>query len=449
MNSKFVAAMPAVARELLGAENKNLSSPTELRFGSKGSLSIHLANGTWFDHEADQGGGVVELVQCERGGTKRDAISWLETHGHLEPATRAASRKTVHHVYRDADGTALRRVCRQQEDGKPKRIWQQHLADGRWVNGDGDAPDVPYRLPELLAASESEPVLIVEGEKCADWLASWNVVATCNRGGATAPKVGRNYRGKWQPGISPHFAGRKIIILPDNDDTGRAHANDVARNLHGIAASVRLLELPGLPAKGDIIDWSEAGGAAEQFAALVAEVQAAPAWMPDEASPIDGGASDEIAGPRSFDEMMAEAATLTATDTDAIEALVAEANTVSEVKRDQVFRTIKAAAGIGLTTLRAQSRSDAPAELDQLDLARLTLDKIGRENIICVEAFVWTWLERGVWQAQDDRAIKQAVQGSIDAALVDVQASTVSGVTEVLKNKIFKRDYPQFRVWRA
>jgi putative DNA primase/helicase len=145
--------------------------------------------------------------------------------------------------------------------------------------------------------------------------------------------------------------------------------------------------------------------------------------------------------PRSFDQMMIDAEALTTDDTDAIETLVAEANTLSEVKRDQVFRAIKAATKIGLTTLRAQSRSEAPDELDHLDLARLTLDKIGRENIICAEAFVWTWQERGVWQAQDDRAIKQAVQGSIDAAFVDVQASTVSGVTEVLKNEIFKPNH--------
>ena len=34
--------------------------------------------------------------------------------------------------------------------------------------------------------------------------------------------------------------------------------------LQGIAASVRIVELPGLPAKGDVSDWMAAGGTREK-----------------------------------------------------------------------------------------------------------------------------------------------------------------------------------------
>jgi hypothetical protein len=39
------------------------------------------------------------------------------------------------------------------------------------------------------------------------------------------------------------------------------HACEVSRKirpLHGIAASTRVLDLPGLPAKGDVVDWARA-----------------------------------------------------------------------------------------------------------------------------------------------------------------------------------------------
>ena len=60
-----------------------------------------------------------------------------------------------------------------------------------------------------------------------------------------------------------------MVILPDNDQPGRDHAQKVARSLHGIAASVKIVELPDLPAKGDVSDWLDAGGTVEYLQVLV------------------------------------------------------------------------------------------------------------------------------------------------------------------------------------
>ena len=108
---------------------------------------------------------------------------------------------------------------------------------------------LPYRLPELLGDPDAV-VYITEGEKDADNLAEIGIVATCNHGGA----------GKWRNEISQWLKNRNVVILPDNDDAGRSHANDVAKKLTGIAASIRILELTGLPPKGDVSDWLDAGG---------------------------------------------------------------------------------------------------------------------------------------------------------------------------------------------
>ena len=58
-------------------------------------------------------------------------------------------------------------------------------------------------------------------------------------------------------------------MLPDNDDRGCEHADIVTASLRDIAASMCKLELPGLPEKGDVIDWAKAGGTVEKLHALI------------------------------------------------------------------------------------------------------------------------------------------------------------------------------------
>jgi hypothetical protein len=128
---------------------------------------------------------------------------------------------------------------------------------------------VPYALPELLAATS---VFICEGEKDCDNLAALGLVATTKVGGA----------GKWRDAYNTHFQGKVVAIIPDNDSPGRAHAQEVAQHLHGVAAVVRILELPGLPEKGDVSDWLKAGGTVEQ---LKERANAAADWEPQEQAP--------------------------------------------------------------------------------------------------------------------------------------------------------------------
>ena len=62
---------------------------------------------------------------------------------------------------------------------------------------------------------------------------------------------------------------------------GQDHGQAVAAALHGIAARVRVLELwkswPDMPLKGDVSDWIESGGTAEQLYALIEKL---PNWSP-------------------------------------------------------------------------------------------------------------------------------------------------------------------------
>jgi hypothetical protein len=65
-------------------------------------------------------------------------------------------------------------------------------------------------------------------------------------------------------------AGRRVVVLPDNDAPGKKHAEQVAASLQGLAVEVRVLELPNLPAKGDVSDWLANGGSRELLLELAA-----------------------------------------------------------------------------------------------------------------------------------------------------------------------------------
>ena len=106
-----------------------------------------------------------------------------------------------------------------------------------------------YRLPELIAADALAPVFLVEGEKDADRLTGLGLIATTSPGGAN----------KWRSEFAKFLAARRVVVLPDNDEAGRAHAETVARDLKGTARAVAILKLDGLPEKGDVSDWIDQG----------------------------------------------------------------------------------------------------------------------------------------------------------------------------------------------
>jgi len=258
--------MPDIVKLLLGPPNERLSRVGHLRYGTNGSLSVDLVNGQWFDHEAQIGGGALDLIVRERGGAKAEAWRWLEEQrlvsalsGNVIPIRPKGQNTSAFYDYADENGEVRYRVERTLE-----KEFRQHGPDGK--GGFHSAPGcmknverIPYRLPELLAADPDKFILIVEGEKHCDELAGLGFVATTNAGGAS----------KWGDGWGKrYFAGRSVIILPDNDEPGRTHGAKIAADLKGHAAAIVTLELPGLPPKGDVIDWLAAGGTASALVEL-------------------------------------------------------------------------------------------------------------------------------------------------------------------------------------
>ncbi len=199
------------------------------------------------------------LWHCHAGCSQEDVYEALHKLGLLkrkERQTNNHSRGVIEATYDyvDADGTLLFQVVRL----RPKSF-RQRRPDGRggWIWKLGRTKQVPYRLPELVSSKERY-VFIVEGEKAVEALRSLGLTATCSPGGAM----------KWREEYAAYFVDRDVVILPDNGQAGQRHGMSVAEWLQPVAASVRLLQLPDLPPKGDPFDWIEIGGTAEQLHAL-------------------------------------------------------------------------------------------------------------------------------------------------------------------------------------
>jgi len=176
----------------------------------------------------------------------------------------------------------------------------QSRPDGKsgWIKGRGGIKPILYNLPEITQADPAIPVHIVEGEGKVDRLMLLGRLATCNTGGQ-----GKN---KWKDSYSEILRGRHCLIFPDNDQPGREHGQRIAQSLHGKAASIKVVELPGLPHKGDVIDFLDAGGTVAQLDELAKK---APEWAGSGNESQAGAASSGTVDPS------AEAKPVGATDT--------------------------------------------------------------------------------------------------------------------------------------
>ena len=307
---QFAHHMRAVAEALLGEVNKGLSKPNELRYGRQGSLSVDLERGVFFDHEKNEGGGVLDLIARETGRGGREAIDWLRENGfdvgdgpppagpppggrkggaRLDPNGNWLPKRVPDHGrltatfdYRDDDGEVAYQVCRydwdvpreQNPKGHDKTFVQRRpdpAKPGGWTYSTKGLHPLPYRLPELIEdLADGYEIFIVEGEKKVDMLRAQGVPATCNHGGAK----------KWPDDLCEWFERARVIIMADNDKAGEEHRDLVGRKLAQVAQSVRVLELPGLPDHGGVDDWIEAGGTAERLYDLAASAR------PFEAAPF-------------------------------------------------------------------------------------------------------------------------------------------------------------------
>ncbi len=168
--------------------------------------------------------------------TANDAVKALE---------RRLGKRAAEWVYRNAASVPVGLICRwNTEEGKTIRPVSFH-ADGWRIEG-MPQPFPLYNLPRLL---ESELVIVTEGEKAADAAMTHGFTATTSPHGAKSASCA-----DWSP-----LAGKRVVILPDNDADGEVYAAAVVAMLLKVRPVVEWIEivrLPDLPAGGDIADWA-------------------------------------------------------------------------------------------------------------------------------------------------------------------------------------------------
>lgn len=191
--------------------------------------------------------------------------------------------------YKDENGVLLFQSVRQrlQDPAKfpneSKKRFRQRAPDGKgnWVWSLAGIRRVLYRLPELLASDPGATVWIAEGEKDVDRLQSLGLIAVCNPMGA----------GKWLDGFSDSLLSRDCVVIEDNDQPGRDHAEQVCQSLFGKSRNLHKLSFPNLPDKGDVSDWLDAGGTKDQLIQLAG---ALPEWVSSQPTQNNGSQSQSV-----------------------------------------------------------------------------------------------------------------------------------------------------------
>lgn len=175
--------MEELAVQAWGEPNHKLSTRDDLRFGRNGSKSVNRKERTWFDHEANEGGGYRDLYKLVHGsypGNGSDHSGFRVPAGML----REFGQPAAWWDYHDQHEAVVARVVRFEPPGADK-TFRQCRPDGDGWKWSTKGLEIPlYRLPALLKSPPGSTAYITEGEKHADLLHGWGLLATTSAGGA-------------------------------------------------------------------------------------------------------------------------------------------------------------------------------------------------------------------------------------------------------------------------
>lgn len=302
--------------------------PCPLHSGKDLNFSVKAETGEWYCHsQCGRGGSIYDLEIELTGAAFKEAAAEVrrivgrpEQHGNgngrganqappgtskLPPWSRRfledKIRQTMDHEglefvaayrYHHPDGRFAWAKIRfvDSSGNKTFRSWAISSRGGWVAPSKAGVPPLLYYLPEVINAEEID---LVNGEKAADAGAKLGRITTC------AP----NGEGHWEPDFTQYLADKAVNIFTDNDDKGRQHGRMVAAELFGKAKAVRIVELPGLPPKGDLYDWIEAGGTLEHLNEIIQRTPPLDSAPQQDSAPVDGRVCVENNAPSVFNNV--------------------------------------------------------------------------------------------------------------------------------------------------
>lgn len=280
---------------------------------TSGSFSVNLKTGVWSDFATgDAGGDAIDLLAYLKRMSKLDAAREL---GHLlgvtsgdvisPPLAPVLPAKTVAPVLNlSLSPAAFPSRTTPDKDGKPRFVVagdegprirddekRRHVycVDGtpvriKIMRKDGNAMNVyrvvdadgatgwQYRKPEGFAAvpyfSGTNP-FDADPERPLHWPEGEKDVETLTTLGLPAFTFGGCGDGL-PAGCEKYLVGRHVVILADNDEEGRKHADRKAALALPVATSVRVVHFADLPKKGDVSDYIASGATVDDLKARLA-----------------------------------------------------------------------------------------------------------------------------------------------------------------------------------
>lgn len=149
--------------------------------------------------------------------------------------------------------------------------WRQPDGKGGWI---WNRRGVKHSL--YIAGELSDGIAVVEGEKDADNLhrLGWDAVSGADGAGP----------GKWKPEYTEQLKGLSVCIFQDNDDVGKAYAQETAAALHNVCKRVFLFDLskvwPDIPLHADVSDLIEKFGDEKACEMIAQLATSTPEWEP-------------------------------------------------------------------------------------------------------------------------------------------------------------------------
>ena len=228
-----------IAIELLGEPTSKKSD--EWRWGRKGSLVLNLESASWYDHEADQGGGIIDLINYKGG----DVVKILEPYNvdqikipqPTKPKTmRLFNREQMINLFREAE-----LHVKYSDDFMVMRFPTDHFIKQKYAPFTRHGAEWSMKRPEgvlpiyVSYKDKDSHVIIVEGEKAMKGGESiYKGDVCCHHGGVS----------NWQNCDWSKLKDRKAYIFPDNDEAGKKFAHELKEHLNEICESVDVIKIP-------------------------------------------------------------------------------------------------------------------------------------------------------------------------------------------------------------
>jgi 5S rRNA maturation endonuclease (ribonuclease M5) len=213
------------------------------------SMSLKLERGLWFCHSCGVGGDIIDFEQkymievehktCDRHQALKNAAKTAGAPEILYKSATGNFKPEASYPYVDEQGKLLFMVYRFPPKNGKKNIRAAHLdSNNEWQFSVKGIRRVLYRLPEVLAAGT---VAICEGEKDVDRVAGLKLLDSEGRPIAATTCPFGCKRGNWKEEYSKLLSNKRVIIFPDADKPGQAHAQRVYESVSRYAAAVKIV----------------------------------------------------------------------------------------------------------------------------------------------------------------------------------------------------------------